>query len=142
MKLTLNQDTKILVINFQGKRAKMNEILDPISNSYEGKLTNRKGHNFPSSFIPNKHLILGKYKSQCLYVIGIYSMNDLQHELLHAKYYLDKQYKDKIIKEWESMEEKRRTHITAFLKRLGYHDDVIIDEYQAYKYSKNPNFFG
>jgi hypothetical protein len=40
------------------------------------------------------------------------------------------------------MDPKKRDYITKFLKRLGYSDKVIMDEYQAYRYSEKPNFFG
>jgi len=139
MKVTIKDD--VLIINFKGNKKKMNEILDSISNNYEGTIKNREGHNFPSIFIPNNNS-LAKYKSQCKYVIGIYNNKSIKHELLHAKYYIDKEYNKKIHKEWNELEEKTQEYITKFLKRLGYSDNVIIDEYQAYKYSEPANFFG
>ncbi len=120
----------------------MNELLDPLSNEYEGILVNREGHNFPSIHIPKKNHILSKYKEQCRYVIGLYNASGLQHELLHAKYYIDEEYRLEIQREWDALSSQQRTYITQFLKRLGYSDKVIIDEYQAYKYSEAPNFFG
>ena len=119
----------------------MNKLLDPISNNYEGILNNRSGHNFPFEYVPKEHAIF-KYKDKCQYVIGIYLLNDLAHELLHAKYYLDATYKTKIDLEWKAFPSKIRTHITKFLTRLGYSDKVIIDEYQAYRYTEKSNFFG
>ncbi len=131
----------ILIINFKGNRHKMNEILDPVSNSYEGLIINRTGHNFPSNYIPDVH-ILFKYKTQCKYVVGIYRTTDLAHELLHAKFYLEPAYRTKIINEWDNLESDKRTSIINFLKKLGYTDKVLIDEYQAYRYSEPENFFG
>jgi len=55
---------------------------------------------------------------------------------------LDKEYKEKIDKEWNDMEENKRNKIIAFLKKLGYDDKVLIDEYQAYRYTEKDNFFG
>ncbi len=131
----------ILILNFRGNKNKMNEILDPISNNYEGIILGRIGHNFPSIFIPTNHL-LSKYKSKCKYVIGFYKIEDLEHELLHAKYYLDSNYKSMIDKEWKNLDSNKREHLIKFLKKLGYSDDVLIDEYQAYRYSEPNNFFG
>ena len=131
----------ILVINFKGDRKKMNELLDPLSNKYEGLILNRTGHNFPSEYITKNHELF-KYKSKCKYVIGIYRTNDLAHEILHAKFYLDLNYKNKIEIEWKELNIDKREHITMFLKKLGYSDKVIIDEYQAYRYSESNNFFG
>ncbi len=131
----------ILIINFKGDRQKMNELLDPISNSYEGLIINRTGHNFPSEYIPVKHQLY-KYKCKIKYVVGVYRTTDLAHELLHAKFYLEPEYKNKIIGEWNELESEKRLSITNFLKKLGYSDKVIIDEYQAYRYSEPENFFG
>jgi hypothetical protein len=139
MRVKIEND--ILILHFDGNRNKMNEVLDPLSNAYEGILVNREGHNFPVEFIPKNH-ILSKYKKECKYVIGIYNGKSIQHELLHAKYYIDIEYRNRIDCEWNELCIKKRMHIIQFLKRLGYSDDVLIDEYQAYRYTEAPNFFG
>ena len=43
----------------------------------------------------------------------------------------------KIDKEWEELDETKRNKIITFLKKLGYCDKVIIDEYQAYPIHRN-----
>ena len=139
MKITIKNE--ILIIHFNGKKREMNETLDVISNNYEGIIKNREGHNFPSQFISKNHL-LSKYINDCKYVIGIYNNKDIKHEMLHAKYYIDKEYKEKINKEWTDLAPNIREYLTKFLKKLGYSDHVIIDEYQAYRYSEPHNFFG
>lgn len=140
-KIKLSIKNNILTLNFDGNISLMNNLLDPISNIYEGKLDRRIGHNFPSEFIPEKH-ILSKFKFKCKYVIGIAYLKDLAHELAHAKFYLDINYKNNIIKEWYDLDSNIRDHIYNFLKKLGYSDQVIIDEYQAYRYTESKNFFG
>jgi hypothetical protein len=134
---------EILILHFHGKKEEMNNMLDIISNSYEGVMHNREGHNFPIEFVPKNHFLY-KYKSEksCKYVIGIYNTKSLQHELMHAKFYLDPYYKQKIIDEWNNLEETKRNYLIQFIKKMGYSDDVIIDEYQAYKYTESANFFG
>lgn len=139
MKVTSYNNT--LILNFNKDKKKMNETLDCISNSYEGIIYNREGHNFPSSIIPDTHE-LSKYKFSHKYVIGVYNSQSIQHELLHAKYYTDTNYRDRIIKEWNDLEPSTKQHITKFLKKMGYGDNVIIDEYQAYRYTERSNFFG
>ncbi len=134
-------ENHVLIIHFQGNKSKMNIILDPISNAYEGVLNNREGHNFPSSYIPKNH-ILYKYKNDCIYVIGVYNGKSIAHELLHARFYMDISYKNQIIQEWNELIDTKRNYLISFLKRLGYSDAVLIDEYQAYRYSEAPNFFG
>ena len=138
IKIKIEQE--ILILRFVS-RDYMNEFLDPISNEYEGILVNRIGHNFPSNYIPEDSW-LNKYKKICKYVIGVYNANGVAHELLHAKYYIDENYRKKIENEWKSLTEKQRSHITHFLKSIGYSDKVIVDEYQAYRYSEPANFFG
>lgn len=135
-------DNRILIVKFNSKE-KMNKILDKISNRYEGELINREGHNFPSDYIIKtdeiyKFVIVNNIK----YIIGIYNSKSIKHEELHAKFYLDINYRTKIQNEWNNMDSKKRNHITIFLKKLGYSDKVIIDEYQAYRYSEKDNFFG
>jgi hypothetical protein len=139
--INIHINNMIMIINFKGNNKLMNSMLDCISNKYEGIIKSRLGHNFPSNIIPSDH-ILSKYKSKCSYVIGIYNSQSIAHELLHAKYYMDEKYRTKIIAEWNDLPEKTRSHITIFLKKLGYGDNVIIDEYQAYRYTESPNFFG
>lgn len=139
MKFSLKNN--ILIIHFVGNKEKMNDLLDPISNNYEGTMKNREGHNFPSNYIPDHHL-LTPYKNQCKYVIGIYHHKCLHHEMLHAKYYMDNDYREKIKNEWNELSEPTRNYLTNFLKKLGYCEKVLIDEYQAYKYSESNNFFG
>ncbi len=134
-------ENKILIVRFKSKDF-MNKILDPLSNQYEGPLKNRQGHNFPSNFIPNESHILSPYKTNSEYVIGMYNASGMAHELLHAKFYMDLSYRKKINEEWVELSDKHRAHITQFLKSMGYSDEVLIDEYQAYRYSEPANFFG
>ena len=139
MKIFLKNN--ILIVNFVGNKENMNRLLDPISNNYEGTMKNREGHNFPSNYIPEDHL-LTSYKNQCKYVIGIYHPKSIAHELLHAKYFMENDYREKIKREWNELPESTRNYLTNFLKKLGYSEKVWIDEYQAYKYSEPSNFFG
>jgi catalase len=121
----------------------MNKYLDNISNSYEGIINNREGHNFPSTYIPNdKNHFLYEYKNKCKYVIGIYNNKCIKHELLHAKYYIDKNYFEQINILWNNLSENNKKHITCFLINLGYNKDKIIDEFQAYFFTEKKNFFG
>jgi len=132
---------KILIVRFKTKDH-MNQILDSLSNAYEGPLINRQGHNFPSEFIPNNSHLLSPHKTSCAYVIGMYNSSGMAHELLHAKYFIDSIYRESINKEWAELSDVHRAHITQFLKAMGYSDKVLIDEYQAYRYTEPANFFG
>lgn len=140
LKITIKNN--ILILNFNGNKNKMNEMLDDISNIYEGVIIGRSGHNFPSNYTPTNNHWSSQYKKNCNYVIGTYNHKSLSHELLHAKYYLDSEYKNKINNEWNNLENNKKNHITNFLKKLGYSENVIIDEYQACRYTEKDNFFG
>ncbi len=128
-------DSRPLIVRFNNKTS-MNNALSKISKRYEQIETIAEGYNFPASFVKKNK------KNKIEYVIGIYSGKSFQHEKLHAKYFLDEEYKKKIDKEWEELDETKRNKIITFLKKLGYCDKVIIDEYQAYRYTEKDNFFG
>lgn len=135
-------DNRLLIVRFKNK-VTMNTALSKISERYEGLSGNAEGHNFPASYIEKSDIIYDFVKKNKIeYVIGIYNVNSFQHEKLHAKYYLDQEYKKKIDEEWNILEPEKRDKIVAFLKRLGYCDKVLIDEYQAYRYTEKSNFFG
>lgn len=141
-KIDIKIENEVLILRFKSKHY-MNEILDSISNKYEGILINREGHNFPSTFIPDDSTLLKQYKKSCKYVIGVYNPIGIAHEMLHAKYYIDSEYREKINNEWNNeLTNEQRNYITRFIKSMGYSDKVIIDEYQAYRYSEPENFFG
>jgi hypothetical protein len=140
MEITMKNE--ILIVNFKGKKDMMNTVLDPISNAYEGPINSaREGHNFPASSIPPSHP-LAVYKARCRYVIGIYSTRSLAHELMHAKFYLEPAYREKVREEWCSFSLKTQNQITEFLKRLEYPEAVHLDEFQAYRATEPENFFG
>jgi len=140
-KVSMTIKDQVLILNFKGNKTLMNQMLDCLSNVYEGSLKNREGHNFPADYITKDHF-LWKYKQQCRYVVAVYNTRSLSHELLHAKYFVDNNYRLKINREWANLIPQRQAHITNFLRKLGYSDKVIIDEYQAYRYTEKPNFFG
>jgi hypothetical protein len=131
----------ILMLHFEGKRDDMNRMLDPMSDRYEGPVHHREGHNFPSSYISDNH-VLAPYKAKCSYVIGFFNTKSIRHELLHAKYFMDADYRSSIEREWNELREPVQHWIRTFLQRLGYSERVLLDEYQAYRYSEAENFFG
>jgi len=135
-------DNRLLILRFADKTT-MNNALSKISQRYEQMEAVAEGYNFPAVFVEKNDEIYNFVKKNKIeYIIGVYSGKSIQHERLHAKYYLDAEYKKKIDDEWEEMDAKKRGKIKDFLKRLGYCDKVIVDEYQAYRYSEKSNFFG
>jgi len=131
---------QLMILRFKSNTY-MNQILDPISNSYEGIILNRLGHNFPIEYVPDNHC-LSKYKKLVKYVVGVSDFKHLSHELLHSKFYLDATYREKITNEFNQMDLKKKTRIINCLKKMSYPEDKWIDEYQAYTYSEKNNFWG
>jgi hypothetical protein len=121
----------------------MNKALSAISERYEGLSGNLEGHNFPASYVQKGDIIYDVVqKHNIKYIIGIYHVNSLEHEKLHAKYYLDVTYKKKIDEEWTQLDDVKKRKIIQSLTKMGYCDKVWIDEYQAYRYTEKANFFG
>jgi hypothetical protein len=136
------EDNRLLIIRFKSKAA-MNAALSKISERYEGLTGALEGHNFPASYVQKSDAIYDTVqKHKIIYVIGVYHVNSLEHEKLHAKYYLDATYKKKIDEEWAQLDEVKKGKIIQSLTKMGYCDKVFIDEYQAYRYTEKPNFFG
>ncbi|EWM21363.1 hypothetical protein Naga_101560g2 [Nannochloropsis gaditana] len=65
-----------------------------------------------------------------------------QHELCHARYFLDPTYRQACLTAWEALSEKHRDYLSAFLSRLGYHEAVHADEFQAFALTEKANFWG
>ena len=135
-------DNRLLIIRFKNKAA-MNKALSAISERYEGLSGALEGHNFPASYVqPGDSMYDMVQKHKIEYVIGMYHVNSLPHEKLHAKYYLDATYKKKIDEEWVQLDDVKRNKIIQALTKMGYTEKVWMDEYQAYRYTEKPNFFG
>ena len=127
--------------------------------SRDSKVKRYQGYNFPSSVIFLLEKLFPRSADQSLtkeendvkkmmtkstkYIVG-YMDGDKetkQHEELHAKYYLDLEYKKKIDGVWQNLDNDIKDEITRFLMRIGYSASVIVDEFQAYCWSGNPSKF-
>lgn len=69
-------------------------------------------------------------------------MHTYNHEICHARFHVDAAYKQRQLQLWASFSEEQRQHITRFLTKLGYQEQVIVDEFQAYHNTEAPNFWG
>lgn len=123
-----------------------------IADKYEGKVPDRIGINFPMNFVINSCKSLDifdikKYIEDAKYVV-VYKKGDKitkDHELLHAKYYIDDKYKKSVQLIWDGMKKESKKKVIYMLKKMGYdsdREDIMIDEFQAYYYTEKPNFFG
>lgn len=76
---------------------------------------------------------LSSIKSEKFYVIGCLEGDEitLLHELSHALFYLNETYRTVMTGVYESCTSDFN-HLINHLKKLGYCDDVLIDEFAAY----------
>jgi hypothetical protein len=76
-------------------------------------------------------LDLLRYRTDDFYIIGSNTNKVLKHELCHALYHFNSEYKQSLN---EFLEENKQDIKKAFdhLSNLGYHKKVLEDEFQAY----------
>lgn len=138
---------------FKGKNFKRKQFFDWFKKTYDTNYTDAwDGFNFPSKvfdaemFMSYKHMskdektLVNMFKSLNLnnfYIIGSsmetsQSKNTKKHELSHALYYIDKEYKTGVNKIVKSIDSKLFNLMKFNLFRLGYCKDVIFDEIGAY----------
>jgi hypothetical protein len=125
--------------------------INKIADSYEGKMPDRIGINFPINILGKefkdfKDNKIFEYKDKVKYVI-VYKKGDIitkKHELLHSKFYIDKEYNKKIKSMWNDMNSLSKKKVIQMLKKMGYpeKEEILIDEFQAYYYTEKSNFFG
>lgn len=111
------------------------------------------GFNFPSNILlpfkkglfdpltkEEKNLLkLFKYRHDKFYIIGAQDNSVLRHELTHALYFSNSEYK-KNIDEIFIKYHKKLSKVIRYIIDKGYHKDVVYDELQAY-ISDNDNEF-
>jgi hypothetical protein len=78
--------------------------------------------------------ITRKVSDNPYYVIATKVNDDdtLDHELLHAHYYLNHSYRQKVNTVVKHMRSDLRKELSVLLKELGYTKDVMVDEINAY----------
>lgn len=118
-----------------------------LCNQYEGDIKGRIGCNFPLSFVRSydrMHPFLKRYEKEVEYVI-IYKKADIstkKHELQHAKYHMDSEFRKEVEQLWHSFTDGFRHSVTTLLTRMKYPEQVWLDEFQAYYYTEKEGFFG
>lgn len=79
------------------------------------------------------------YANEC-YILGsrIGDMGTMEHEIAHALYYTNTEYKQEMLDLSNSLEEDNRQQVFDFLDMHGYHSDVYYDEMQAFLSTGSP----
>ncbi len=122
------------------------ENITKVSKIYETKdIKGLVGYNYPFDIVPRDSFMY-KYKTQADYVI-VYKKGDVRtklHELRHARYYMDVDYKRHVYNVWNTLTTESKNKVIALLLRMNYKNDIkiLLDEFQAYYYTEKPNFFG
>ncbi len=143
--ITIIEKDRILHIIYKNITNIPNDIIS-ISNKYEGNIKTRIGFNIPMSFIKKidpKHI----YTHYNVDYIIVYKKGDIltkNHELQHAKFHMDKQYREQVYSLWNSLTITYKNNVIKLLKKMNYpnNEDILIDEFQAYYFTEKKNFFG
>lgn len=148
----------MLILEFSTLQS-MEAGLGRVHKLYEGGELkgNLKGVNFPyelykkyvekNVLTPEEKVVQKQIEKQTgiTYIVGIlkgdgqeYGLSPKEykqtctHETAHYRYYSDERYRKKVQKIWESLGRDVRVYIEKKLKELGYKDEKIVDEFQAY----------
>ena len=146
MKFTIINRVLHIIYNQKDIKSPDFQNICEISKIYENtNIAGLIGYNFPMKIVPAASF-LNVYKKLADYII-VYKDGDVktkQHELCHARFYMDEDYKQHIYKLWNSIKDTSQQNIIAMLLRMKYKNDMttLIDEFQAYYYTEKPNFFG
>ena len=137
----------VLHIVYKDKEDISDEIIS-FANAYEGYIAGRIGFNLPLEAMI-KHDAKHPFVKECLkdnvkYVI-VYKKGDvltMNHELCHAKYGMDENYRKDVATLWESLPDKYKKNVKEMLKRMKYpeKDNIILDEFQAYYFTEKGLF--
>ena len=128
----------------------MDRILAPISDAIEGTVNRRTGHNFSfESYLAVAPPSFAQFTRQLKAVGTRYIMAHLEgdlltkrHELRHAMFYLDDDYKHATTEAWEDLTKDDQARVTRLLTSIGYDEKVHIDEFQAYQFTEKKSLFG
>jgi hypothetical protein len=145
------QESKPLAELIFTNQDEMDRILHPISDAIEGTVVKRKGHNFsyesylrahpPPSFAQLTKQLQGV---GARYIIAHLEgdLNTKRHELRHAMFFIDEEYRKSTTHAWESLSAEDQIRVTRLLTSIGYNPKVHIDEFQAYQFTERKNMFG
>lgn len=95
----------------------------------------QEGRFDPLSPEETAFLKIFKDKSEPFYIIGTSPENGeeyINHELAHALFYVDQEYKEKVLEIIKSIKDLGALKRIISHEAAGYHDSVILDEIQAH----------
>lgn len=111
--------------------------LDDLGTLYEGKIKGRIGVNLPMYVLRENDPYHPFSQLDAQYIICYPSWGNQikEHELLHAKYFIDPVYRQKIDRLWRRQSGSYQEKVYRRMKAYGYPEDVWIDEWQAYLFT-------
>ena len=91
-------------------------------------------NQYPSEYDGHMESILSMIKPKEFYLIGAVKKDasTIEHELCHARFALDKNYKKKVRELLKQLPDKIKKKIEDYLLTIGYCKGVLEDELQAY----------
>lgn len=108
--------------------------LDDLGTLYEGKVPNRIGVNLPMyvlrQTIPDHPFC--EYLADYIIIYPDWDKTVRDHEALHAKYFLDKEYRKSVQRHWKKCSARYQAKVFQKMKSMGYPEEVWLDEWQAY----------
>ena len=144
--ITSHEKDNILHVIYSSSIDEIPADLLSICDAYEGPIKGRVGCNFPMSFVREKKhtsAFLNQIQTPSTEYVIIYKKSDIltkQHELQHANYALQPVHRDAVLTLWNSLHPSCQQRIQGMLRKMGYPDHVLLDEFQAYYYTERTLF--
>ena len=128
--MRISIENKVLSLIFDDL-IEMRTKIEPIATKYEGAIDNRIGYNFPKKYLNFSIVTNKEFEYVIAYVNG--DRNTAIHEMSHAKFYLDSDYRKHATKIWNNLKYLKKQKIEKRFRDLGYHhESTFVDEYAAY----------
>lgn len=108
--------------------------LDDLGTLYEGKVEGRIGVNLPMYILRQyqpEHKF-SKYDAEYIICYPEWDKSVLEHEELHARYFLDKEYRKSVRRAWKECSPEYQRKVFQKMMSMGYPEEVWLDEWQAY----------
>jgi hypothetical protein len=135
--MKVSVQNKVLLVEFDEKEIPAE--LDNLGTLYEGKVPGRIGVNLPMYVLRQKQPAhpFCRYEAEYIICYPSWEKSVLEHEVLHARYFLDKEYRKKVLRMWKKQSVKYQNKVFQKMRSMGYPEEVWLDEWQAYLFTND-----